>query len=304
MSNAPLREGAEFDAIRAMIERWGSRADGIGDDAALIRPPKGDLLAASVDACIEGRHFREGWIPPRDIGYRAVAGALSDLAATAARPHSVLLSLVVPPRWDEHLLMIADGAGEAAAASGALIAGGNLARGEQLGITTTVLGSVFGALTRGGARTGDRVYVTGRLGACGAALDALCAGRRPREDHLARFAHPVARIGEAQWLAARGATAATDISDGLLADLQNIEAASGVSLSLHESRVPVWDGVDPARALTSGEEYELLVTAPALDASEFEARFGLSLTEIGEVVAGGARPAHLHEGRGFDHFSA
>jgi thiamine-monophosphate kinase len=255
-----------------------------------------------VDACVEGQHFLEGWIAPRDIGYRAVAGALSDLAAMAATPHSVLLSIVLPDRWREHLLMIADGAGEAVAAAGARVVGGNMARGDALSITTTVLGSVFGALTRGGAREGDRVYVTGRLGACGAAVDALYAGAAVQPDQLARFAHPQPRLSEARWLAARGATAATDISDGLLADLQNIEAASGVRIAIDLSRVPVWDGVALERALASGEEYELLVTASALDAREFEARFGVPLTEIG-VVESPAPNVDLHRQPGFDHFS-
>jgi thiamine-monophosphate kinase len=298
-----MRAGAEFDAIRAMIERWGAVADGIGDDAALLEVPRGDMLAVSVDACIEGRHFREGWIPPRDIGYRAVAGALSDLAAMAAVPRGVLLSIVLPDRWAEHLLMIAQGAGEAVAAAGAHVVGGNMARGEQLGITTTVLGSVFGALRRDGARAGDRVYVTGRLGACGAAVDALLAGGPVSPDHLARFAHPTPRLAEARWLAARGATAATDISDGLLADIQNIEAASRVSVMLDPAMVPVWEGVPRERALTSGEEYELLVTASELDAAEFEARFAISLTEIGVVESAAPAGRGLHQRPGFDHFS-
>lgn len=303
MNSEQLRAGAEFDAIRAMLVEWGARAEGIGDDAALLDVPRGDRLAVSVDACVEERHFCNGWFTAREIGYRAVAGALSDLAAVAALPSGVLLSLLVPERWDSDLVAIAAGAGDAAAAAGARIVGGNLARGAMLGITTTVLGSVHRELRRDGARVGDRVYVTGRLGACGAALDELLAGRTPRADHRERFAHPVPRIHEARWLAARGATSATDISDGLRADLANIEAASGVTIALDVGRVPLWAGVPRDRALTSGEEYELIVTGPRLDCAVFEASFGLPLTDIGAVEPRDGRVA-LPDGAGFDHFSA
>jgi len=301
--NEQLRAGAEFDAIRELVARWGPLARGIGDDAALLDVPRGDKLVASVDACIEGQHFRRGWLTPREIGYRAVAAASSDLAAMAARPSAVLLSLVVPDQWRGTLAEIADGIGDAVSVTGAHIVGGNVARGELLEITTTVLGSVRGPLRRDGARAGDRIYVTGQLGAPGAALDALLAGKHPPADQMARFAAPVPRISEAIWLAARGATSATDISDGLSADAANIEAASGVTLAMNIERIPAWPGVTRERALRSGEEYELLVTGPGLDCAEFEARFGLPLTEIGVVQAGDSDNASLPRAPGFDHFS-
>src|SRR4051794_31527869 len=98
-SGQSLGAGLEFEAIRAMIARWGDRASGIGDDAAVLRVPRGDALVASVDTSIENRHFRPEWLTPREIGYRAVTAALSDLAAMAASPLGVLVALALPERW-------------------------------------------------------------------------------------------------------------------------------------------------------------------------------------------------------------
>src|SRR5678816_4196977 len=103
--------GAEFDAIREMIERWGTRARGIGDDAAVIDIPRGDRLVASVDTAVEDKHFRAEWLTPREISYRAVAAALSDLAAMASRPLGVLVAMTVPDRWRDRLPQLADGIG-------------------------------------------------------------------------------------------------------------------------------------------------------------------------------------------------
>ncbi len=308
MTTIPLGPGAEFDAIRRLLDRWGELARGIGDDAAVLSVPRGDALVASVDSAIEGQHFREEWLSPAEIGYRAVAAALSDLAAMAASPRGVLIALGVPPAWRDRLDDVADGIGEAVAATDTRILGGNLSAAGELSITTTVLGSVFVPLTRRGAKPGDRVYVTGHLGGVAAALSRLGANQ-PAGAHRQRFAHPVPRIAEARWLADAGVSAAIDISDGLAADARHLATASGVALSLESARLPVAHGVDQTLAVQSGEEYELLVTAPhALDAKEFEARFRLPLTEIGSAVAGGAGDVHivgmphLHIA-GHDHFS-
>jgi len=308
MTTTSLGPGAEFDAIRRLLERWGDRAAGIGDDAAVLNVPRGDALVASVDSAIEGQHFRAEWLSPAEIGYRAVAAALSDLAAMAALPLGVLIALGVSPAWRDRLDEIADGIGEAVTASGTRIRGGNLSTAGELSITTTVLGYAFVPLMRRTAKPGDRVYVTGQLGGVGAALDALMAGADPGA-HRARLVHPVPRISEARWLADAGATAAIDISDGLAADARHLATASGVELSLDSARLPLARGVDAARAVRSGEEYELLVTAPhALDVTEFEKRFRLPLTEIGSAVAGVPGTVHIvgvpDAGiAGYDHFT-
>jgi thiamine-monophosphate kinase len=291
-----LRDGAEFDLVRRMLARWGPLAGGIGDDAAILSGASPGSLVVSTDSSVENVHFRRGWLEPREIGYRATAAALSDLAAMAAAPIGILFALTLPDGWRTDVDEIADGIGEGAQGSATRILGGDLSEGRDLAITITVLGSVERPLRRSGAGAGDRVYVTGQLGGPAAALSALSGAREPSPEHRARFAHPVPRIREALWLASHGASAATDISDGLAADLSNIAAASGVSISLSLDRIPTMPGVAERDAAGSGEEYELAVTSPGtLDVDAFSNEFGLRLTEVGAVEAG--RPVV----RVFDH---
>ncbi|MGH7616770.1 MAG: thiamine-phosphate kinase [Gemmatimonadaceae bacterium] len=308
MTITALGPGVEFDIIRRLVERWGPRASGIGDDAAAVDVPRGDVMIVSVDSAIEGQHLRGDWLSPSEMGYRAVAAALSDLAAMGARPRGVLIALGLPEAWRGRVDGIADGVGEAVSSCRTTILGGNLSAAGELSITTTVLGSSFAPLMRGGAKPGDHVYVTGLLGGPGAALARLLSGQ-PAESYRDRFAHPVPRLEEGRWLADAGCTAAIDISDGLAADARHVAAASGVVLELDGQRVPCVEGVDASAAVRSGEEYELLVTAPnALDAVAFEARFQLPLTEIGRVVAGQPGTVHIagvpnSSLTGHDHFS-
>jgi thiamine-monophosphate kinase len=309
VTTTALGPGEEFDAIRTLLERWGNRAVGIGDDAAVIDVARGDRLVVSVDSAVENRHFRDGWLTPREVGYRAVAAALSDLAAMAARPVGVLIALAVPEQWRSQLLALADGIGEAVTGADTVIRGGNITAAAELSITTTVLGSVFQPLARSAARAGDFVYVTGALGGSGEALARLARGESAG-DHRARFAHPTPRLREARWLAQRGARAAIDVSDGLVADLRHVAAASAVGITLDAARVPCVAGVSVQDALVSGEEYELVVTTPMrFDSAAFERRFSLPLTEIGAVSA--MRPgevrvigAHVARPAGHDHFSS
>jgi thiamine-monophosphate kinase len=284
--HVPLREGPEFDLLRGLLARWGPLAVGIGDDAAILSGSTG-WLVVSTDASVENVHFRRGWLEPREIGYRATAAALSDLAAMAAVPIGILVALTLPDDWRLDLDRIADGIGEAVHGSSTRIIGGDLSEGRDLSFTITVLGTAKDPLRRSGAMPGDRVYVTGELGGSAAALSALVDDRTPSPAHRARFAHPVPRIREALWLARHGASAGTDISDGLAADLSNIAAASRVSISLSLDRVPITQGVTERDAAGSGEEYELAVTSPeTLDSDAFVSEFGVRLTEIGTVEAG------------------
>ena len=308
MTHSRLGAGDEFDAIRDMTARLGDTAHGIGDDGALLDIPRGDRLVVSTDAFVENRHFREGWLTADEIGYRAVTGALSDLAAMAAHPLAILWAVNIPSRWRSDLPLLTDGARAAARAVNAKIIGGNLATSEELSITTTVLGSVFTPLERRGAKLGDRLYITGALGGPAMTLAALMSGRAPESRHRVRFAKPVARILEARWLADHGATAGLDISDGLVGDARHLAAASDVGLIIHVDRLPLIEGADSAIAARSGEEYELLVAAPSLDTSEFTKRFGLPLTEIGEVSEQGGvsfvdRGRAVDLGRGHDHLT-
>jgi thiamine-monophosphate kinase len=312
-ANIPLGPGAEFDAIREMLAQWGDQARGIGDDAAALEVPQGALLIASTDASVENVHFKRGWLSPTEIGGRAAAAALSDLAAMAARPLGLLLALGVPDDWREELVELAAGVGGVAAGHECPIVGGNItrARAGELSLTITVLGSTRDPLRRSGARVEDRVFVTGRLGGPAAALRDLLASRVPSPEHLVRFVAPVPRLREAHWLAERGARAAIDISDGLLADANHVAVSSRVTLSLDLDRVPCVEGVSPSEAVVSGEEYELLLAIPADAgdlASEFEAQFGVPLTEIGIVEPASDAPvktrgARVAPARGHDHFS-
>lgn len=309
MSNeTPLGPGGEFDAIRSLLERWGPAASGIGDDAAVLDVPRGERIVVSTDASVESRHFLGGWLTPEEIAYRAVTAALSDLAAMAARPMAILWAVNLPEMWRSALPELADGVRAAARAAHARIVGGNITAAHEMSLTTTVIGSVYEPLMRRGARPGDQVYVTGRLGGPMLALDALIAGRRPEPAHRERFARPVARIAPARWLADRGATAGLDISDGLTGDAAHLAAASAVQLTIDVERIPAMAGADMLTAAMSGEEYELLVAAPSLDTAEFERAFSIPLTAIGEVRAGAGaifrqegRPITL--GRGHDHLS-
>ncbi len=309
-----LGPGGEFDAIRELVARWGASASLIGGDAADLLVPDGQRLLVSTDTSVEGVHFRRDWMTPEEIGYRATAAALSDLAAVAATPIGVLLALTLPAAWRESVAGLADGVGEAARAARAPIVGGDTVRGEMLALTVTVLGVSSHPLSRAGAAPGGRVYVTGTLGGPLAALAALMAGRPPAASARQRFVRPEPRLMASRWLATHGAAAAIDISDGLVADASHIAAASQVRLALDLDRVPCVSGVSPYDAAASGEEYELLIVARPgveLDGAAFARAFQLRLTEIG-VVAGtdpvggvdvtlGGRL--VDPPRGYDHFS-
>jgi thiamine-monophosphate kinase len=301
--------GAEFDLIRRLLETWGDRASGIGDDAAVVAVPQGEQLVASTDASVENVHFRREWMTAREVGARAATAALSDLAAMGARPLGLLLAMALPDSWLTDAEALADGVGAAASAVGCPIVGGNVTRSRELALTITVLGSAVRPLTRAGAHAGDIIFVTGQLGGPGAALAALLVGETPVAAHRARFAAPVPRIAAGRWLAACGASAAIDISDGLLADAAHLARASGISLSLDVEAVPLLPGISTQIALSSGEEYELLVAIPphvSIDTRMFERTFDIPLSRIGVAVAQ-ADAAVLMELRGdaavgHDHF--
>jgi thiamine-monophosphate kinase len=240
-----------------------------------------------------------------------VTAALSDLAAMAALPVGVLVALALPSHWQTELDAIADGVADAAEAARTRIVGGNIAAAGQLSLTTCVLGSAFGVLARDGLSVGQTLYVTGRLGAVSAAVRAWKSGQSPAPEHRARFAHPSARLREARWLAQHGATAAIDISDGLVADLEHLAAASDVAIEVDLGSLPVVDGVSCLDAAGSGEEYELVVGASEpLGTDEFRQELGLPLTAIGRVAARGASVVLTRDGArvakpsGYDHLSA
>jgi len=308
----PLGSGGEFDAISAALHRWGSLASGVGDDCAVLDVPPGEHVVLSVDNAVEGVHFRREWLSPEEIGYRAAIAALSDLAAMAAHPIGITVALTLPERWRGDFLRLCDGLGEAARATGSRIVGGDLSSGDELALSISAIGHVATPLSRRGARPGDSVWVTGTLGGPLLALRAWERGGTPSAECRARFARPAARLEEARWLAAHGATAGLDVSDGVASEASHLAAAGGVRIVLDLDRMPALAPATLHEAARSGEEYELLVTAPStLDAAAFTARFGIPLTRIGTVdeAAAGASPVEARMAgvrvelpRGHDHF--
>ena len=309
-AHTALGAGREFDLVRALVERWGARATGLGDDAAVLDVPAGRRLVVSTDASVENVHFRAEWLTPAEIGWRATVAALSDLAAMASEPLGIVVALALPARWRPHALEIGDGIADAVEHAGTRIVGGDTTGGQELSLAVTVLGHASAPLCRTGGRRGDAVWVTGELGGPLLALRALDARRVPDATHRARFARPSPRLAEARWLADRGATSMVDVSDGLAGDLGHLAAASGVRLQIELDQLPRIEGATVEDAARGGEEYEVALTGPAdLDAAAFEREFGLRLTRIGEVVEGGAGVVALRGGEfvdlapGYDHLS-
>ena len=317
-----LGPGREFDRVRRIAAALGARAAGLGDDCAVLTPGEG-MLVASTDVSVEDVHFRRAWLTAEEIGWRATAAALSDLAADGAEAAGVLVGLTVPGSADDQDVdAVMLGAGAAAADAGAKLVGGDLSSGAAWSVAVTVLGWAAAPVDRAGARPGDGLWLTGTLGGPRAALEAWRRGDTPDETARRAFAHPTPRIRAGRWLAQHGAVAMIDLSDGLAADASHVAAASGVGLSLELDRVPVAPAARPEAArlgvpaerfaAESGEEYELLVALPAGfgpdDVRAFESVCGLPLIRIGEVVAGAGVQARLAGAplilTGYDHFAS
>jgi thiamine-monophosphate kinase len=292
---------------------------GIGDDAAVVRAG-GELCAGSIDTMVEGVHFRlgKGWATPGEVGHRALAGALSDLAAVGAAAGEAFLSLGLPPGFaEDDALALALGADALALRTGTTIAGGDVVAAPTLFVSVAVTGWLAEGerpLSREGAQPGDLVGVTGELGAAAAAL-AVMEGRAPLladvEPGVERARWPLPRLAEGRALARAGASAAIDVSDGLAADAAALGLASGVSLALQAELLPIGPGVAAvaerlelsaaALAAAGGEDYELCFCAAPARREEVEealaAAGGAGLSWIGEVGAGPAG-ARLLDGRG------
>ena len=314
----PLGPGPEFDRIREITRLLGPIGAGLGDDCGLFRQGE-DFVALSTDVSVEGVHFRLDWIEPGEVGWRATAAALSDLAAEGAEPIGLLCAVTLPAAAPEtQLLALMAGVRDAAAASGATVLGGDLASGPVWSVAVTVVGRTRSPVTRAGAEKGDRLWVTGTLGSARAALEAWRQGRAPLPGARARFAHPEPRIKAGLWLAQHGARAMIDLSDGLAGDAPHLAAASQLGLVIDLNAIPVSPdaeqeagrlGAPPQRfAAEGGEDYELLVAMPPgfAAAAEFVRECGIALSPVGEAVAGSGvrfllsgRPIKL---RGFNHF--
>lgn len=291
---------------------------GIGDDAALLAAPDGRVVA-STDLLVEGRHFRRDWSSPREIGGKAAAQNLADIAAMGAVNTALLVALAVPgtlpARWP---LELADGLAAEAARAGAGIVGGDTARADSVLLSVTALGDLAGRLPvlRSGAAAGDVIAVAGPLGRSAAGLALLSAGFTGTSDALAGLvaAHrrPSPPYQAGPEAAALGATAMIDVSDGLLADLGHVADASGVALDLDRSALVAGGPLEEAAAflrsqnpnpsrtgpadsppptalewvLTGGEDHSLVATFPA------SAHLPSQWRVIGQVLAaaGDGRP--------------
>ena len=217
-----LPPGAE----RARLPGRARRAVGLGDDCGVLVAVDAKLVV-STDVSVEGIHFRRDWLTLEEIGWRATAAALSDLAADGAEAAGVLVALTVPSETaDEEVVAVMLGAGAAAVEVGAVVVGGDLSAGPAWNLAVTVLGWASAPVTRAGARAGDGLWVTGALGGPRAALEAWQRGAAPGDDARRAFARPVPRIHAGRWLARHGAHAMVDLSDGLGADAAHLAAAS------------------------------------------------------------------------------
>jgi thiamine-monophosphate kinase len=305
---------AEFQRIARIASLLGGEPTpawlqkGIGDDAAVLDLGGDGALVWTVDEQVEGTHFRADWLSLADVGFRATMAAASDVLAMGASPLAALAAVVVPEgAEDGDLEAIAQGQAEACRVLGAPIVGGNLARGERWGITTTFLGTVVREpWTRDGARAGDRVFVCGSLGRAGAGLRNLFHGNTSGAA-VAAWRRPVLPVREAARLAhERDVHAAIDVSDGLAQDLGHVAAASGCGVVLSfealQSFVSNELGVTLDDVLFGGEEYAIVCVADEPLEED-------GLVEIGRVV--GEPGLFLQRGearlplpaRGFDHFA-
>ena len=307
---------------------------GIGDDAAVVQPGRGQTVL-TTDLLVEGVHFERGGISAHDLGAKAITVNVSDIAAMAASPRYALVSLAVPADLDAAwVIELYGGMRDMCAEHALALVGGDTNRAEAVVISIAVIGEVAPgkAVTRSGARTGDAIVVTGSLGA---AAGGLAVSRSSDPGSIlstswgraltVALARPVARVGEAHVLASAGATAMMDLSDGLAKDLSRLCLASGVGARVRTGDVPVATalaegaeklGVEALElALSGGEDYELLATMPLGSVTaardELHETFGVPLTEIGEIVPAEGLVAVDADGSehplppaGWDHFAA
>jgi thiamine-monophosphate kinase len=326
----PFGELALIRLIRQRVPRisLGQVRLGIGDDCALIRPRPGEEFAVTTDLSIAGRHFRLETHPPESIGHRAIARGLSDLAAMGARPVAVFVSLALPRelsgKWIKRFY---DGLLKLAQEHKTILAGGDLCEAPIALADIVLVGSAptGKALLRSGARPGELLYVTGILGGSAAGLAKLAetsategkvAIRRRSAGTSATVGihlYPQPRIKQGLWLLSRGtATAAIDLSDGLSTDLMHLCEESGVDAEIVAKLLPIHPGATLEQALSGGEDYELLFTAPE-SIRVPRAIAGVPVTRIGrvlrrsgkraEVALRTAEGSRLLEPTGWQHFA-
>ncbi|MEV7226525.1 MULTISPECIES: thiamine-phosphate kinase [Polymorphospora] len=274
MSVARTGEFGLIARVTARLQVGPTALLGPGDDAALVAAPDGRVVA-STDVLVEGRHFRRDWSTAEDIGHRAAAANLADIAAMGAGPTALLVALCVPPgldvRWAEDL---ADGLAAEAAKVGACVVGGDMSSSPTLTIAVTALGDLHGIapVLRGGARPGDVVALAGRVGYAAAGYTVLSRGFRTPKLLVESYRRPDVPYAAGPAAARLGATAMIDVSDGLLADLGHIATASRVAVDVTRDAFEIPRqmrdaahalGVDPYQwVLGGGDDHALAATFP------------------------------------------
>lgn len=297
---------------------------GPGDDCAVTAPRPGMELCTTVDALVDGVHFSLSTFRGEEIGHKALAINLSDLAAMGAEPRWFLCSVALPADKTclDRLPGIAAGMSELARQSGITLIGGNFTRADRLALHITAMGEIptGQSLTRCGAVLGDIVFVSGCLGGASVALQMLQSGQIPPEALRRRQCLPQPRLTLGMRLRTL-ASAALDVSDGLLQDLGHLAEQSGTGIRLEASRIPVDPAIAAAgcaedaalrAALCGGEDYEIAFSAPQASADAIRAAAkaaGVPVTAIGQIVPGqGVSISGVSGGRtdgaaaGFDHF--
>jgi thiamine-monophosphate kinase len=338
MSAARASEAGVVATIRRLAAGGAARGVrvGIGDDCAVLTPTPGTLLVATTDLLLENVHFRRRWAEPADIGWKALAVNLSDIASMGADPRWALVALACPETTDdEEVEAFFEGMLALAALHDVAVVGGDTTASPAGWLVNVTLLAETAAppVLRSSARPGHVVAVTGRLGRSAAGLALLEAGAAPpeidpplRADLVDAHLRPRPRVAEGRWLAREGSVGAMmDLSDGLATDLQRLTAESGVGARIEVERLPIDPatrrvadglGADPvAWATGGGEDYELLLTCPP---AAFErladgltaVSAGARPTAIGEIVATprvtyvDVRGREVPVRRGFEHFSS
>lgn len=324
-----LGEEGLIEILRGLFSTDGEEVLlGIGDDAAVIRAP-GASQAWTTDMLLEGIHFQPGWQTPYDLGRKSMQVNLSDLAAMGAVPGYAFLSLAVTPGSEaDEVIELCRGINDAAREHGVTVVGGNTAASRSGLVISITLGGALGerVVGRSGAAVGDELFVTGTIGDAAAGLLLLESGASDPYPRLRQaFVAPEARVAAGRAISSAGGTAMTDISDGLATDLRHICQASDVGARVDIAALPLspelkqacgrydWSPVE--LALTGGEDYELLFTAPAerrkmMIAAVADAA-GLPATVIGTVTDAASGIVYIDErGRelpltkkGYEHFS-
>jgi thiamine-monophosphate kinase len=310
-----IAEAGEFGLIQRVTARMADGPAvllGPGDDAAIVAAPDGRVVA-TTDVLVEGRHFRRDWSSAADVGHRAAAANLADVAAMGAVPTALLVALCAPPEldvaWAEEL---ADGLAEEAARAGAAVVGGDMSSAPVLMISVTALGDLRGRppVRRDGARPGDVLALAGRLGYAAAGYTVLSRGFRSPRLLVEAHRRPEVPYAAGPRAAELGATSMIDVSDGLLADVGHLATASGVAIDIRRDVFEVPPqmrdaagalGVDPYRwILTGGDDHALAATFPAGTALPEDWSVIGAVREGSRVTVNGS----AYEGAaGWDHFT-